>query len=104
MKLSTIFLMICIMIIIMIACEITRLNTIKQCPKPIIEYRHIPRTFKEEQNEPIPVDDIFGKMFSNPSPWMMSRGIGLTDKKNTELKNQKQNFDFKTINTNTNNT
>jgi hypothetical protein len=90
----------------MIACEMTRLDAIKQCPKPIIEYRYVPRSFKEEQAEPIPIKDIFGTMFANPSPWMMSRGIGLTDKhvtngvgnvvkKNTGLENQKQNFDFR---------
>ncbi len=39
---------------------------------PKIEYRYIPRTFEEEQNEPVYVSDIFETMFSQPSPWIMS--------------------------------
>lgn len=66
---------------IMLVYEMTKINTLNKCPKPITEYRYIPRTFTEEQNEPIPIDDIFKTMFSNTSPWMMSRGIGLTDKR-----------------------
>ena len=34
------------------------------CPAPIIEYRYIPRTFKEEQENPTKVSDIFNNMFN----------------------------------------
>ena len=43
-----------------------------QCPPEKIIYKYIPRTFEEEQNEPVYVSDIFSDMFSQPSPWMVS--------------------------------
>lgn len=42
------------------------------CPAPIIEYRYIPRTFKEEQENPSKVSEIFHNMFNNNSPWIRS--------------------------------
>lgn len=39
------------------------------CPAPIIEYRYIPRTFKEEQNNPVKVSELFDNMFTNESTW-----------------------------------
>jgi hypothetical protein len=86
MKFERLLLLFIFIIIFIIIYEFTKLNTLKKCPKPIIEYRYITRTFNEEQNESIPLDNIFNKMFANPSPWMMSKGIGLTDKRNTALK------------------
>ena len=74
-----------IIIIILIGYEFVKYNTLKQCPKPVIEYRYVPRSFKDEQEERVPIEDIFKKMFANPSPWMISRGIGLTDKRDTGL-------------------
>lgn len=35
-----------------------------------IVYRYIPRTFDEEQNEPIYPSDIFRTMFTQPSTWI----------------------------------
>ncbi len=37
-----------------------------------VEYRYIPRTFEEEQGEPVYVSDIFKTMFSQQSPWIFS--------------------------------
>jgi len=37
-----------------------------------IIYRYIPRTFEEEQVDPIPVSDVFETMFSQPDPWVTS--------------------------------
>jgi hypothetical protein len=76
-------------IILLIIYEMIRLNTIKKCPKPYIEYRYVPRSFKDEQDEPVPIADIFNKMFSKPSPWMMSKGIGINDRRDHNLKNRK---------------
>jgi len=45
------------------------------CPAPIVEYRYVPRTFKEEQDNPSKVTDIFNTMFENESPWMGFRTI-----------------------------
>jgi len=39
-------------------------------PKTV--YRYIPRTFIEDQENPVPLDDIFYNMFNNPTPWVAS--------------------------------
>jgi len=85
MKTDRLLLLIIIIIIILSLGEIIRLLTLNTCPKPYIEYRYVPRTFKEEQ-EKVPLEDIFNKLFSYPSPWMISRGIGITDRRDTGLK------------------
>jgi len=56
--------------ILMIVIDITRIKAglIKQEPKII--YRYIPRTFEEEQLDPVYVTDIFETLFSQPSPWV----------------------------------
>jgi hypothetical protein len=40
------------------------------CPPPKIIYRYVPRTFDEEQDEPVYPTDIFKAMFTQPSAWM----------------------------------
>ena len=40
--------------------------------EPRVIYKYIPRTFEEEQQDPVPVSDIFETMFSQPSPWVNS--------------------------------
>jgi hypothetical protein len=40
--------------------------------EPRVIYKYIPRTFDEEQADPVPVSDIFKTMFSQPSPWVNS--------------------------------
>lgn len=44
----------------------------QQCPQPKIIYRYLPRTFEEEQNEPVYPSDIFKTMFTQDSPWVRS--------------------------------
>ena len=44
-----------------------------------IIYRYIPRSFNEQYDNPVPVSEIFTKMFSNPSPWMS--GLNTYDEK-----------------------
>lgn len=34
---------------------------------PVIQYKYLPRTFQEEQLEPIKVSDIFSDMFTKDS-------------------------------------
>jgi len=41
-------------------------------PTTKIEYRYIPRTFEEEDSEPVFASEIFDTMFSQPSPWILS--------------------------------
>jgi len=58
----------------------------QKCPEQKIIYKYIPRTFEDEQNEPVYVSDIFETMFSQPSPWMVS--IGNIDNKKQEQINK----------------
>ena len=43
-----------------------------KCPPEKIIYRYIPRTFDEEQDEPVYVSDIFKGMFKNQDAWVRS--------------------------------
>lgn len=43
-----------------------------RCPPPRTIYRYVPRTFIEEQENPVPLDDVFYAMFNEPSPWIAS--------------------------------
>jgi hypothetical protein len=46
----------------------------QNCPPPIVEYRYIPRSFEDEQVLETPVLSVFGKMFTDVSPW--ERAVG----------------------------
>ena len=56
--------------IIFIVIDVTKMYY--KCPKNVIEYRYIPRSFNDEQNDPVPIKQVFGSMFENPSPWINS--------------------------------
>lgn len=45
-------------------------KTNKHCPPQKVEYRYVPRTFVEEQESPVPVTDIFAKMFFESTPFV----------------------------------
>lgn len=92
MNTQKLFGLIILIILLFIIYEIVRIRTLHKCPKPSIEYRYVPRSFKDEQEEPIPIDDIFNKMFANSSPWMVSKGISLTKRRQTGLDNRKMDF------------
>ena len=49
------------------------------CQKEKIVYRYLPRTFNQQYDHPVPVSEIFEKMFRNPSPWMS--GVNTYDRK-----------------------
>jgi hypothetical protein len=89
MNLQKLIILMISIILLLIIIEIIRLNTIKKCPKSHIEYRYIPRSFKETQEEPIPINDIFDKMFTKRSPWMMGRNIGTN---NIRVINKTRNY------------
>jgi hypothetical protein len=46
-----------------------------RCPAQRVEFRYVPKTFEQEQNEPPPVMSIFGKMFSERDPWSKDNGF-----------------------------
>lgn len=62
-----------------------------KCPLNKIEYRYIPRSFSDEQDQMIPVKSIYGKMFENPSPWINSFTDTSTLQSNIDNSNVRQN-------------
>lgn len=58
--------------IILIAIGYIKSN--QRCPPPRVEFRYIPRTFKEEQENPTPVLSVYGSLFSQSSPWQKTQG------------------------------
>ena len=72
--------------LLMIIADIIRIRAGLVKKKPKIIYRYIPRTFEEEQLDPIYVSDIFETMFSRPSPWVDS--IRTYDERKQERINQ----------------
>jgi len=52
------------------------INQIKQCPPAKVEYRYIPRSFEDEQNDPVKPSHLFRNMFENPSPWLAGYRLG----------------------------
>lgn len=41
-----------------------------QKPDPKVIYRYIPRSFVEDQENPVPLNDLFYDMFDRPTPWV----------------------------------
>jgi len=56
-----------IMGIILLTMGFTRMYLSKDNSQ--IVYRYIPRTFKEDQENPPPLSDMMGGMFENAEPW-----------------------------------
>jgi len=74
-----------LMIMIFAGILLITINIVKseqKCPKQQIIYRYIPRTFEEEQDDPVYVSDIFKTMFSQQSPWVYS--VSNIDRKKEE--------------------
>lgn len=59
-----------------VAIVVGYINQVKQCPPPKVEYRYIPRTFEDEQNDPAKVSKIFKDMFEEPTVWLSGNRIG----------------------------
>ena len=72
--------------ILFITIEVVRIKAGFFEPKPQITYKYLPRTFEEEQLDPVFVSEIFETMFSQPSPWVLS--IRNYDQKKQEKLNQ----------------
>jgi len=64
---KSILLLLLIIGIILIAISISK--TQQSCPPQKIVYKYVPRTFDEEQDEPVYASDIFKAMFTQPSAW-----------------------------------
>jgi len=70
--------------IILIVIEVTRVD--RECSKQKVVFRYIPRTFNEEQNEPVYPSQIFQSMFTQPTAWI--RGIYDYDFRKAEAVNK----------------
>lgn len=57
---------------VMIAMGVVKSN--QTCAPPMIRYRYLPKTFEEEQEIPVPLDSLFGRMFNDISPWQKTAG------------------------------
>ncbi len=66
--------------IILIITSVIRAET--SCPKQQIIYKYIPRTFEQEEEEPVYVSDIFSTMFTQPSVW--TSAVNNIDRKKQE--------------------
>lgn len=67
-------LVVVLLIISIIFVAIGYIKSNQKCPPPIVEFRYIPKTFKEEQSVSIPIMSQFGSMFEHRSPWQESVG------------------------------
>jgi hypothetical protein len=45
-------------------------NQLKKCPPPTVEYRYVPRTFQQDQDNPVKVSELYYTMFTEPTPWI----------------------------------
>jgi ABC-type Mn2+/Zn2+ transport system ATPase subunit len=59
-----------------IAMSIGYVNQIKKCPQPKVEYRYVPRTFQQDQDNPVKIAELYHAMFTEPTPWLRSLGDG----------------------------
>jgi hypothetical protein len=62
----------------------------QRCPPPVVVYRYIPRTFDEEQDNPLPLMSIFGSMFEQPDEFMKYRGYAMNVPESVETAFERQ--------------
>lgn len=46
------------------------IKTTYTCPTEKVIYKYIPKTFVQQQEEPVYVSDIFTSMFTQPDAWL----------------------------------
>jgi hypothetical protein len=66
-----------------ISVAIGYVNQLQKCPPPKIEYRYIPRTFEQDQDNPVKVSQLYHTMFTQPTPWI--REMIENPSKNSEI-------------------
>lgn len=70
-----------IIIIVLIIIIILKLNILTN---NIINYNYIPK-ISNDKDKSNKINDNFNDMFNKASPWMLSRNIGLTNRRNKLL-------------------
>ena len=68
----------------MVAVELVREKSV--CPKQRVVYRYLPRTMNDRFDNPVPVSEVFEKLFTQPSPWIA--GVNVVDEKRQEKINK----------------
>ena len=53
------------------------------CTRTKIIYKFIPRSFREDQESPVSVSELFADLFARPSPW--TGGFALDSTKRTDI-------------------
>ena len=81
-----VFIFVIIVGIILLIVDISR-STVK-CNQNETTYRYIPRTYDEEQKEPVFVTDIFKTMFSQPGVWEAGLGARQEEDRKVEQINK----------------
>ena len=71
---KNIFLIFIFIGILMIIVDYVKKSTESKCPQNKIIYKYIPRSFKEQQEDPIMVSEVFDDLFKQPTPWISSIG------------------------------
>lgn len=51
-----------------------------KCPPPVVKYRFIPRTLKEEMQSPVKLSELFNDIFNKPSVFLGGE-VGFIDSK-----------------------
>lgn len=72
-EIQIILIVIAIMSIILIIVDITR--TYYKCPANKVIYKFVPRTFKEEQENPVPITEIVNNLLEGQEPWVGSFNV-----------------------------
>lgn len=54
--------------ILFVSIDYTKMNA--ECTRTKIIYKYIPRTFREEQESPVSVSELFADMFEKSTPWV----------------------------------
>lgn len=62
-----------VMFIGILSIAIGYVNQLRKCLPSKIEYRYIPRTFQQDQDDPVKVSELYHTMFTEPTPWI--RGV-----------------------------
>lgn len=63
-------------VVLVVLLVITALDAARAlCGAPRVEYRYVPRSFIDEQDDPLPLKDLVGDMFDRQAPWKASFNI-----------------------------
>ena len=58
------------------------------CPPPKIQYRFLPRSFYEEQTNPVSVQNLFSSMFNDSDAWFTQGStVSQNENQNTDWRN-----------------